>query len=112
MLTTILLHYFTSLPTYSAALSISEALERSVKYSHEKHSIMHDLHRVESELQSAKSEITKDKEEILSLREKMKGFHSSKILADKKVAESLAANSRLEVRSAAISLFNHTAITA
>jgi hypothetical protein len=81
----------------SAALSISEALERSVKYSHEKHSIMHDLHRVESELQSAKSEIVKDKEEILSLREKMKSFHSSKILADKKVAESLAANSRLEV---------------
>lgn len=68
-----------------------------MKYSHEKHSIMHDLHRVESELQSAKSEIAKDKEEILSLREKMKGFHSSKILADKKVAESLAANSRLEV---------------
>jgi len=74
-----------------------------VKYSHEKHSIMHDLQRVESELQSAKSEIAKDKEEIASLREKMKGFHSGKILAEKRVAESLAINSRLEVSSRNIS---------
>lgn len=78
-------------------MSISEAVERSIKYSHEKHNIMHDLHRVESELQSAKEEIVREKEEVMTLREKMKLFHSGKILADKKVAENLAANSRLEV---------------
>ena len=68
-----------------------------MKFSHEKHNILHDLHRAESELLSARGEAQRLREEVQSLRDKMKTFHSAKIAADKKTAEHLAINSRLEV---------------
>ena len=37
------------------------------------------------------------KEEIIHMREKLKVIHSEKLLSDKKVAEILTVNSRLEV---------------
>ena len=79
------------------ALSVSEAAERSAKFSHENHNIQRKLHIAESELVSAKAENKRCKEENASLREKMKGYNSGKIGADKKVAEVSAHNSRLEV---------------
>lgn len=82
---------------HSAALSVSEATERSIRFAHEKHNLLHELHRTESELQTARAEITRCKEEIATTRSKMKTFHADKIDADKKVAIYLGNKSKLEV---------------
>ena len=69
-----------------------------MRVSHENRNIMHSLHRTESELLSARAETKRCKDEIAALREKMKSFHTGKIAADQKVAETSTVNSRLEVK--------------
>jgi septal ring factor EnvC (AmiA/AmiB activator) len=81
----------------SVALSASEAVERSLISSHERHNILHDLNRTQTELESCKAELSRQKEEINQLRDKIKSFNMSKLASDRKVAETMTANSRLEV---------------
>eukprot|EP01038_Epipyxis_sp_PR26KG_P006650 gene6650-9129_t len=78
------------------ALSASEAVERSIKYAHEKQNILHGLSQVEADLHNVRLENQRLKDELNTMREKMRGFHSSKLTSDKKASELAGINSRLE----------------
>jgi peptidoglycan hydrolase CwlO-like protein len=76
---------------------MSEAVERSLKVSHDSRFIAQDLQRKEAEASALKGENQKLHEEVQSLREKVKSLHVAKLSSDRKVAETLTANCRLEV---------------
>lgn len=103
------LYYYLGILSYlttprSAALTISEAMERNIKLSHEKQQTVHELQRTSSELRNAEAEITRNKEELTTLRGKVKLLHSGKLAAEQKAAENMTVCCKLEVRRL-VSLF-------
>jgi hypothetical protein len=78
------------------ALTASEVAERSVKATHERHSMLQALQSSQTALHSAQAEVDRMKSEILELKDKVKQYHAAKLQADKRVTEISAINARLE----------------
>lgn len=82
---------------FSAQFATTDAQERSLKSSQEINSLRHQLHQAETELHSSRLEVEAFRSDNATLRETLQEFHASRIGADRKTAETMAANSRLEV---------------
>ena len=85
-----------AMESHSASASASEAAGRTERLSHEKETTTRKLRQVEAELVAARAQATRLKEEIATERSNSRQRHVEKLEAERKVAELVAARSRLD----------------
>lgn len=78
-------------------MSASEAVERSVKTSHERHILESTLKQVEDDLLKAQREIKRYCDEIHEEKQKYKSLYLEKLAAERKSSELLVSKARMEV---------------
>lgn len=79
------------------ALEATRAEERKAMTAHLQQTMRHELADAQAALQSMAADNKRAKDEINMLREKVKVFHSDKLLADKRSTELYASNAQAEV---------------
>lgn len=84
----------TSVESQSIAISASEAVERSVKTTQDKHNLLRSLQNAESELGSCKNDNQRVKAELSEERQKHKVTYLEKLSAERKASELLTAKSK------------------
>ncbi len=82
----------------SVAMSVSEAVERAVRSSHDNHSLATSLQQSEEALQHAQRETLRWKKEVQEEKGRSKQGYVEKLAAERKAAELLVGKARAEVR--------------
>lgn len=81
----------------NAALTASQAIDRSMKVLHDRESLLRDLSRAEDDLVAHKREIDSLKNQLRKEKALGKDLYNEKLQIERSVAERIAAQSRLEV---------------
>lgn len=83
----------------------TESKEHTLKAEQEKQRLAFENHRLETLLESSRDEVAQIAAHNSQLREKTKEFNGAKITADRKAAEILTRNSKIEVCAAIIVVY-------
>ena len=81
----------------NAALTASQAVDRSMKVLHDRETLLRDLSRAEDDLVAHKREIDSLKDQLRKEKTLSKDMYNEKLQVERSVAERIAAQSRLEV---------------